>query len=70
MADVELKPGWLRRDVLAASVSAAWDRLRQAKRNMDEAQAVFERAEDEWRQVSLECDRLDGIDSSLPQEKP
>ena len=37
----------------------------QAKRRMDEAQAVLEKAEDEWHQACIECDRIDGVDEQL-----
>ncbi len=60
MADIQLKPGWLRRDVLGTAVSVAWDNLRAAKRRMDEAQAAFEKAESEWRDAGAELDRIEG----------
>lgn len=42
-----------------------------AKRRMDAALAELEKAEDEWHQACLECDRLDGITLGeiAPQEE-
>lgn len=59
MPDLDLRPGWLKRDALSAAVSVAWDKLRQTKRQMDEAQAVFEKAENEWHEACLEHDRAE-----------
>lgn len=59
MSHIELKPGWLQRDVLSAAVSVAWDTLRKKKREMDEAQAVFDKAESEWRAAYSELERLE-----------
>jgi hypothetical protein len=39
---------------------AAHARALAAKERMDEAIAALEKAEDEWHQACLECDRLDG----------
>lgn len=76
MPNIELQPGWLRRQTLSAAVSAAWDHLRETKRRMDEAQAVFDRAESDWLEACKEHDRLEEEQqravSSLakPLEKP
>ncbi len=55
MADIQLKPGWLRRDVLGTAVSVAWDNLRAAKRRMDEAQALLNKFEKEHRGAAALC---------------
>lgn len=59
MSDIDLKPGWLKRDTLSAAVSVAWDRLRQTKREMDEAMTALDKAEDAWHAACLEHDRLE-----------